>query len=91
MSERRRVCTCAAEEDRRERRRKLGLPEELSEEEKAAERAKQEERGKAKAAHALPVRRVTLTTQLRGILARSPRGPHAVVLHGTAALKYMST
>ena len=58
------------EEDRRERRRKLGLPEELTEEERAAERAKQAERERAKAAHALPVRRVTLATQLRDTLVR---------------------
>lgn len=38
---------CVAE-DRRERRRKLGLPEELSPEEEAAERAKQAEKEAAK-------------------------------------------
>ena len=38
-----------ADEDRKERRRKLGLPEELTDEEKAAEAKKEEEKAAAKA------------------------------------------
>ncbi len=57
-----------AEEDRRERRRKLGLPEDLTPEEKAAEAAKLAEAAKAKAARALPVKPVSLTSQLRDVL-----------------------
>ncbi|CAL8469381.1 g8922 [Coccomyxa elongata] len=56
------------EEDRRERRRKLGLPEELTEEEKAAEAAKRAEAAKAKTARALPVKPISLITQLRDVL-----------------------
>lgn len=60
------------EEDKRERRRKLGLPEELSEEEKAAvEAAKAEKLRKeqeAKAKNAPPPPRVTLTLKLRQLL-----------------------
>ncbi len=62
-----------AEEDRRERRRKLGLPEELTEEEKAAEAAKRAEAAKAKTARALPVKPISLITQLRDVLVRPPR------------------
>lgn len=59
-----------AEEDRRERRRKLGLPEELTPEEKAAEAVKQAEAAKAKASRALPIKPVSLTSQLRDVLVR---------------------
>ncbi len=61
-----------AEEDRRERRRKLGLPEELSEEEKAAEAAKKAEAAKAKVSRALPVKPIALITQLRDVLVGTP-------------------
>jgi hypothetical protein len=63
--------TAGAEEDRRERRRKLGLPEELTEEEKAAEAAKKAEAAKAKVSRALPVKPISLITQLRDVLVRT--------------------
>jgi hypothetical protein len=66
-----------AEEDRRERRRKLGLPEELTPEEKAAEQAKLAEAAKAKASRALPVKPVSLASQLRDVLVRSLTAPFA--------------
>lgn len=47
--------TCT-EEDRRERRRKLGLPEELTEEEKEAERKKAADKAAAEAARKLPAK-----------------------------------
>jgi len=62
--------TCA-EEDRRQRRRKMGLPEELTEEERAAEAAKaaEKERAKASAAAAfVPVKPVTQIAKLRELL-----------------------
>ena len=60
-----------AEEDRRARRRKLGLPEELNEEEKAAEAAKAAEKERAKAAAAfVPVKPVTQISKLRELLVR---------------------
>jgi len=58
------------EEDRKERRRKLGLPEELSEEEKAAERARIAEAAKAKPSIGLPVKQVSLLAQMREVLVR---------------------
>lgn len=64
------MVTCA-EEDRRARRRKLGLPEELGEEEKAAEAAKAAEKERAKAAAAfVPVKPVTQISKLRELLVR---------------------
>lgn len=62
------MATSRTEEDRRERRRKLGLPEELTDEEKAAEAAKRAEATKAKTARALPVKPISLITQLRDVL-----------------------
>ncbi len=62
-----------AEEDRKERRRKLGLPEELSEEEKAAERARLAESAKAKPSIGLSVKPVSLLLQMRAALVRTPR------------------
>ena len=59
-----------AEEDRKERRRKLGLPEELTEEEKAAERARQAESAKAKPSIGLSVKPVSLLLQMRNALVR---------------------
>ena len=59
-----------AEEDRKERRRKLGLPEELTEEEKAAERARLAESAKAKPSIGLPVKPISLLAQLRDALVR---------------------
>ena len=55
---------------RRERRRKLGLPEELTEEEKAAERARAEEEAAREAAKRLPVRPVTKIAKMREILVQ---------------------
>ena len=60
-----------AEEDRRQRRRKLGLPEELGEEERAAEAARAADKDKAKAAASfVPVKPVTLLSNLRELLVR---------------------
>ncbi len=60
-----------AEEDRRQRRRKLGLREELGEEERAAEAAKAAEKDRAKAAASfVPVKPVTLLSNLRELLVR---------------------
>lgn len=61
-----------AEEDRKERRRKLGLPEELSEEEKAAERARLAKSAKAKPSIGLSVKPVSLLLQMRAALVRTP-------------------
>lgn len=69
-AERARVCG-DAEEDRRERRRRLGLPEELTEEEKAAEAAKKAAAAKAQASSKLPVKPISLITQLRDTLVRA--------------------
>ena len=71
---------CCAEEDRKERRRKLGLPEELTDEEKAAERARLAESAKAKPSIGLPVKPVSLLAQLRDALVRSslPRAQHPI-------------
>jgi len=60
------------EEDRRERRRKLGLPEELTEEEKAKEQAKKqakmEEEAERLRKHTAYAKPVGITEKLRGIL-----------------------
>ena len=64
--------SCCAEEDRKERRRKLGLPEELTEAEKEAERARLAESAKAKPTIGLPVKPVSLLAQMREVLVRSP-------------------
>ena len=61
-----------AEEDRKERRRKLGLPEELTEAEKEAERARLAESAKAKPTIGLPVKPISLLAQMREVLVRSP-------------------
>ena len=60
-----------AEEDRKERRRKLGLPEELSEAEKEAERARLAQSAKAKPTIGLPVKPISLLAQMREVLVRS--------------------
>lgn len=61
-----------AEEDRRERRRKLGLPEELTAEEKEAEEKKDAEKKASKAAparvDASPSAAATLAQNLRKVL-----------------------
>ncbi|KAK9831953.1 hypothetical protein WJX81_002741 [Elliptochloris bilobata] len=57
------------DEDRRARRRKMGLPEELTEEEKAAEAAKAAEKERAKVANAfVPIKPVTQISRLRELL-----------------------
>lgn len=71
-----------AEEDRRERRRKLGLPEEQSEEEKAAERARLAESAKAKPSIGLPVKPVSLLAQLRDALVRAASLSAARIIEG---------
>ncbi len=48
-----------AESDRRERRRKLGLPEELTEEEREAERQKAAAKAAEEAKRKLPVKPIT--------------------------------
>lgn len=53
---------------RRERRKKLGLPEELTEEEKEAERAAKEAEAQREAAKRLPVKPVTKIAKMRDIL-----------------------
>lgn len=55
----------AAEEDRKERRRKLGLPEEPTEEEKAAAAAKAQPVPEQRSVNAPPPPRATLAEQLR--------------------------
>ena len=65
-----------AEEDRKERRRKLGLPEELTEEDKAAERARAAESAKAKPTIGLPVKPISLLQQLRNCLVCSTYSLH---------------
>ena len=64
-----------AEEDRKERRRKLGLPEELTEAEKEAERARLAQSAKAKPTIGLPVKPISLLAQMREVLVRSPFCP----------------
>jgi hypothetical protein len=61
----------SAEEDRRARRRKLGLPEELTEEEKEAERQKAADKEKEKLAKKLPVKPVSTLAKQREILVLS--------------------
>lgn len=56
------------EEDRKARRRRLGLPEELTEEEKEAERQKAAEKAAREAARKLPVKPVSVAEKLRPIL-----------------------
>ena len=82
-----------AEEDRRARRRKLGLPEELSEEEKAAEAAKAAEKERAKVAAAfVPVKPVTQISKLRKLLVRPLRlvlvRPLRLVLQSSFSFKW---
>lgn len=55
---------------RRERRRKLGLPEELTEEEKAAEQAKREAQAAEEASKKLPVVPITRISKLRELLVQ---------------------
>lgn len=53
---------------RRERRRKAGLPEELTEEEQAAENAKAEAEAAAAAKRRLPAKPITKINRLRDVL-----------------------
>jgi hypothetical protein len=57
-----------AEEDRRERRLKLGLPAELSEAELAEERRREKEKADAEAARKLPVKPVETSEKMRQAL-----------------------
>lgn len=53
-----RAFLCGADQDRRERRLRLGLPEELTEEEKEEERRKEREKAEVEARRKLPVKPV---------------------------------
>ena len=65
------TCSCAlAAEDRAERRRKLGLPVEVSPEEEAAERAKQVEKEAAKRKGPVPAKPVTHVEKMREALVK---------------------
>lgn len=57
-----------AEQDRRERRAKLGLPEELTEEEKEEERRREQEKAEAEARRRLPVKPVAKAERMRDLL-----------------------
>mmetsp|Transcript_34804 Transcript_34804/g.98671 ORF Transcript_34804/g.98671 Transcript_34804/m.98671 type:complete len:412 (-) Transcript_34804:245-1480(-) len=80
------------EEDRRERRRKLGLPEELTEEEKAAEAAKAAEKAKASGTKmGVPIKPVSAIDSLRTVLVdmkKTEGEERAKVAWGTL-LKYL--
>lgn len=62
------------EEDRRARRRRLGLPEELTEEEKEAERQKAAEKAVAAAKKKLPIKPVSIAEKLRAVLVDIKKG-----------------
>lgn len=64
------ACMC-----RRERRRKLGLPEDLTEEEKAAEKARAEAEAAEAARKRLPVKPVSRIKRMREILVAMKKSP----------------
>lgn len=61
------------EQDRRERRRRLGLPEELTEEEKEAERKRLEEKLAEEARRKLPIKPAAAAEKMRALLVEMKR------------------
>ena len=83
-----------AEQDRRERRAKLGLPEELTEQEKEEERRREKEKADAEARRRLPVKPVVKGERMRDLLVNMkkvhPGQDDALKTAWTTLLKFIT-